>query len=116
MTENPAILKQKNSHAQMLKSRLDWGEPALTIIDVRDRENYYQSHITGALPMSLDNLKSAATKTLARSRNIYVYGFNDAHTLQAVQALRSQGFENVSELKGGLAAWKAVGGATEGIV
>jgi 3-mercaptopyruvate sulfurtransferase SseA len=30
--------------------------------------------------------------------------------------LRSAGFVHVSELKGGLAAWKAVGGPTEGII
>ena len=32
------------------------------------------------------------------------------------QQLRSVGFEHISELKGGLPAWKAIGGPTEGII
>jgi rhodanese-related sulfurtransferase len=39
-----------------LKKRLDWGEPALTIIDVRDREAFNTSHITGAVSLPLSQL------------------------------------------------------------
>ncbi|MEA5598525.1 rhodanese-like domain-containing protein [Rivularia sp. UHCC 0363] len=107
---------QKKSDVHVLKSRLEWGEPAFTIIDVRDRQTYNEGHIMGALPMSMDGLGDAAAQSLAKSRDIYVYGASDADTTQAAQALRSKGFENVSELKGGLGAWKAIGGPTEGIV
>ncbi|MGB6299947.1 MAG: rhodanese-like domain-containing protein [Rivularia sp. (in: cyanobacteria)] len=107
---------QKKSDAHVLKSRLEWGEPAFTILDVRDRQTYNEGHIMGALPMSMDGLGDAAAKSLAKSRDIYIYGGSDQETTQAAQALRSAGFENVSELKGGLAAWKAIGGPTEGIV
>lgn len=107
---------QKKSDAHVLKSRLEWGEPAFTIIDVRDRQTYNEGHIMGAIPMMMDNLAQTAAQSLAKSRDIYVYGASDDETTQAAQALRSGGFENVSELKGGLAAWKAIGGPTEGIV
>ncbi|MEL6162581.1 MAG: rhodanese-like domain-containing protein [Cyanobacteria bacterium J06628_3] len=110
----PPVTKKKTD-AHVLKSRLEWGEPAFTIIDVRDRQTYNEGHIMGALPMTMDGLGDAAAKSLAKSRDIYVYGGSDEETTQAAQTLRSSGFENVSELKGGLAAWKAIGGPTEGI-
>jgi len=110
----PPIDPQSDVH--VLKSRLEWGEPAFTILDVRDRMTYNEGHIMGAMPMPMDELVDRATPSLAKSRDIYVYGSNDQETNQAAQALRSAGFEHVSALKGGLAAWKAVGGPTEGIV
>lgn len=113
---NQPPVTQKKTDAHVLKSRLEWGEPAFTIIDVRDRQTYNEGHIMGALPMTMDGLGDAAAKSLAKSRDIYIYGGSDDETTRAAQALRSSGFENVSELKGGLAAWKAIGGPTEGIV
>ncbi|MEO1378327.1 MAG: rhodanese-like domain-containing protein [Cyanobacteria bacterium J06635_10] len=106
----------KKSDPRTLKSRLQWGEPAFTIVDVRDRQTYKNGHIMGALSMKMDNLADTAIKSLSRSRDIYVYGADDAETKRAAQTLIRAGFENVSELKGGFAAWKAIGGSTEGIV
>ncbi|MBD2383986.1 rhodanese-like domain-containing protein [Cylindrospermum sp. FACHB-282] len=98
-----------------LKSRLEWGQPAFTIIDVRDRHVYNHSHITGAIPIPLDDLVSRAKSALHKERHIYVYGEHDAHTAHAAQVLRTAGFTDVSEIKGGLNAWTTVGGATEGV-
>lgn len=111
--DQPPINPQSDVHE--LKSRLEWGEPAFTILDIRDRNTYNQGHIMGAMPFPIDELVDRAG-SLAKSRDIYVYGDNDEQTSQAAQALRSAGFVHVSELKGGLAAWKAVGGPTEGII
>lgn len=113
---NQPPVNKKKSDAHVLKSRLEWGEPAFTILDVSDRPTYNNGHIMGAVSMSMDSLGDAAAKSLAKNRDIYVYGASDGDTTQAAQALRSAGFENVSELKGGLSAWKAIGGPTEGIV
>jgi rhodanese-related sulfurtransferase len=104
------------SDVHSLKSRLEWGEPAFTIIDVRDRMTYNDGHIMGAMPMAMDELVDRASSSLEKSRDIYVHGENDEQTAQAAQMLRSAGFVHVSELKGGFAAWKAVGGPTEGII
>ncbi|MBE9006596.1 rhodanese-like domain-containing protein [Fortiea sp. LEGE XX443] len=110
----PPIEPQTDVH--VLKSRLEWGEPAFTILDVRDRQTYNEGHIMGAMPMPIDELAERAVPSLAKSRDIYVYGTNDEESAQSAQVLRSAGFEHVSQLKGGLAAWKAIGGPTEGIV
>ena len=109
----PHIEPQSDAHT--LKSRLEWGEPAFTILDVNDRQTYNQGHIMGAMPMPLDQLVERAEPSLAKSRDIYVYGENDQKSAEAAQLLRSAGFEHVSQLRGGLAAWKEIGGPTEGI-
>ncbi|YAG08516.1 hypothetical protein NSTC731_04862 [Nostoc sp. DSM 114167] len=110
----PPIEAQTDAHT--LKSRLEWGEPAFTILDVRDRATFNEGHIMGAMPMPADELVERAVASLDKSRDIYLYGDNEQDTAQAAQQLRSNGFEHVSQLKGGLGAWKAIGGPTEGIV
>lgn len=97
-----------------LKARLDWGEPALTILDVRDRSAYNYERITGALPMSIEDLVTKAKDSFEADRDLYVYGDSDPRTAEAVTQLYNAGFTKVSALKGGLPAWKAIGGPTEG--
>lgn len=83
------------SSAQALKERLDWGEPALTIIDLRDREAYLQERITGAMLFSdIDNLPE--------NRDIYLYGDEKAKIAEAANNLRQAGFVSVSQIQGGL--------------
>jgi len=98
-----------------LKARLDWGEPALTIIDVRDRNLFNTSHIMGAISMPMNELIDRVRPSLELSRDLYIYGEIDEETAEAATILRAAGFENVSELRGGLAAWKAVGFPVEAI-
>ena len=43
-----------------LKSRLQWGEPGLTILDVRNHDAFNQSRIQGAMSMPLDQLPQMA--------------------------------------------------------
>ncbi|WP_019506950.1 rhodanese-like domain-containing protein [Pleurocapsa sp. PCC 7319] len=97
------------SSAQALKERLDWGEPALTIIDTRSREAYLKERIRGAMLVS-------EVGNLAQNREIYIYGDSNEETATAANNLRQEGFENVSQLQGGLAGWKAINGPTEGRV
>ena len=95
------------SSAQALKERLDWGKPALTIIDARDRESFLEERIMGA--MLIDDVKE-----LAKNRDIYVYGESNEDAAQATKKFREAGYESVSQLQGGLAGWKAIQGPTEG--
>ena len=98
-----------------LKARLDWGEPALTIIDARDRTEFNFRHILGAIPMPRPELVNRAQSSLETSRDIYIYGETDEETAQAAADLRNAGFENVSELRGGVAAWRALDYPVESI-
>jgi rhodanese-related sulfurtransferase len=98
-----------------LKTRLDWGEPGLTIVDVRDRTAFNRSHISGAISMPLPELVERARRSLPLNRDIYLYSDTDEETAEAANQLRLAGYRNISEVRGGLAAWKAVGFPIEAI-
>ncbi|AFZ45485.1 Rhodanese domain protein [Halothece sp. PCC 7418] len=102
----PASFKEQ-SRVYDLKSRLDWGEPALTIVDVRDRASFNESHIMGAISFPSEELVARVEANLERDRDIYVYSDTDEETANAAARLREAGFERVSEVTGGLGAWKA---------
>lgn len=104
---------QAKSRVYDLKTRLDWGEPALTIIDVRTHDEFLQRRITGAICMPVDQLVDRALVSLELIRDIYVYGDTNEEAAAAATKLREAGFSNVSEIEGGLPAWKAYGYPTE---
>lgn len=103
------------SRVQDLKTRLDWGEPALTIVDVRSLETFNAGHIQGAISLPMDVLVTRIGQTIETSRDIYIYGETDEETAQAANQLRDAGYTNVAEVIGGVAAWKAVGYPIEAI-
>lgn len=105
----PVLPLKSRSRVYDLKARLDWGQPGLTILDVRDRSLFHGNHIPGAISMPLPELVNRALMSLPLARDLYVYGETDEETAEAAQDLRQAGFQNVSELRGGVAAWRAVG-------
>jgi rhodanese-related sulfurtransferase len=107
---------QTQSRVYDLKARLDWGEPALTIIDARDRTLFNISHIMGAVPMPPNEPANRVLNKLELGRDIYIYGETDEETAVAAAQLRAAGYRNVSELRGGVAAWKAVGFPVESLL
>ncbi|MBE9013011.1 rhodanese-like domain-containing protein [Pseudanabaenaceae cyanobacterium LEGE 13415] len=114
VTPTPPGLKAESS-VHDLKSRLEWGEPGLTIIDVRDRDTFNHGHIMGAVCFPMNEVVELTKSNYEANRDIYVYGASDQETSEAARMLRQAGFKNIAELKGGLEAWKAVAGSTEGI-
>ena len=113
ITPTPPGMKTQSS-VNDLKARLEWGEPALTILDVRERGAFNEGHIMGAMSMPMDEVVERAKTSLRPARDIYVYGDSDTETSRAASELRAAGFESVAELKGGFPAWKAIAGPTEG--
>jgi len=109
----PEPVKDK-ARVATLKTRLDWGEPALTIIDVRDRDAFNAGRIMGAIAMPLDELVGRAIASLELVRDIYVYGETNEQSTAAATKLREAGYHNVAELIGGLEAWKKAKYPVEG--
>ena len=97
---------QNQSSVSSLKQRLDWGEPALTIIDVRPRVLFNITHIMGSIAMPMDEPNNLTLASLELSRDIYIYAETDQKTAVAANELRQAGYQQVSELIGGLHAWK----------
>jgi rhodanese-related sulfurtransferase len=110
----PSPMKAE-SRVYDLKERLDWGEPALSIVDVRDRSEFNHSHITGAISIPATQLVSEAPKYFEIDRDIYLYGNTDDETVAVADQLKAAGYANVSVLRGGVAAWKAAGFPIESI-
>ena len=110
----PGAMQDKAS-VTALKERLDWGEPALTIIDVSDRDAFNASHIMGAIAMPLGELVARARAALETNRDIYVYGQTEEQTIEAASQLRTAGYQSIAELIGGLAAWKKAEYPIEGL-
>jgi rhodanese-related sulfurtransferase len=106
---------QDRAPVDSLKKRLDWGEPALTIVDVRDRNTFNVSRIMGAIAMPMNELVIRARGSLELIRDIYVYGETDEQTAEAASKLREAGYQNIAELVGGLSAWKMAKYPIEGI-
>ncbi len=109
----PSPLKAK-SRIEDLKTRLDWGEPALTIIDLRNRDSFNTSHIMGAISLPMTEVVERVQNQLELIRDIYLYGETDEETAAAAEQLREAGYQNVAELIGGLPAWKAAKYPLEG--
>ena len=105
---------QNQSSVSSLKQRLDWGEPALTIIDVRPRELFNLTHVVGCISMPMDEPPNLTLASLELERDIYIYAETDEQTAVAANILRQAGYQNVSELIGGLTAWKKAKYPTEG--
>jgi rhodanese-related sulfurtransferase len=99
---------QPKSRVYDLKARLDWGEPALTIIDVRDRHEFAINHVMGSVNLPMAQMVDLALLNFELTRDIYVCGDTDEEIAEAATALRQAGFQNVSEVQGGVPAWKAV--------
>mgnify|MGYP002777008862 CR=1 FL=1 len=109
--------KEFSNHATAheLKSRLNNGEPALTIIDARDSETYRHGRIQGAINVPVENLLKTAESSLEYNRDIYIYGASDAESAEVANMLRQAGFTRVAELQGGVEAFKEIGGSLDGI-
>ncbi|NJN30214.1 MAG: rhodanese-like domain-containing protein [Synechococcales cyanobacterium RM1_1_8] len=109
----PAPINEQAT-ASELKNRLDWGEPALSIIDIRSRAAFNANRITGAVSIPAEELMERVSKTLEFERDIYIYGASDEQAAEATTQLRGAGYKSVAVLKGGFEAWKSARGAVEG--
>lgn len=106
---------QNKATVETLKNRLDWGEPTLTLIDVRNRHAFNTRHIVGAIAMPMHELVARAQASFELVRDIYVYGESDAQTTEAAEQLRNVGYQHIAELTGGLTAWAKAQYPVEGV-
>lgn len=97
---------ENQSSVNTLKKRLEWGKAALTIIDARPGVLFNITHIIGSISMPMDEPNDPTLTSLESNRDIYIYAETDKKTAVAANELRQAGYQHVSELIGGLRAWK----------
>ncbi|RYG29768.1 MAG: rhodanese-like domain-containing protein [Burkholderiales bacterium] len=82
---------------------------AVTLIDVRDPDEFAAQHIPGAIPLPLAEL-SADSPRLAGAKRLVLCCATGKRSAQAVERLKAARIPaGVSQLRGGVQAWMAEG-------
>ena len=93
----------KEITVQELKEKIDSQED-FQLIDVREDFEYETSNIDGILIPLATVL--GATEKISKEKLVIVHCRSGKRSAQAIQLLESKGFTNLSNLKGGILAWK----------
>ena len=78
------------------------------IIDVREPNEYTQIRARGAVLLPLGRL-NGRVKDLPRDRELLLMCRTGARSQNATQFLQAQGFDNVTNVSGGIVAWHGAG-------
>lgn len=86
------------------------------ILDVRTPGEYAGSHIKGALLADWNNREEFNRRIsfIDKNKPLYIYCLAGGRSAAAAKLMRSNGFKEVIELKGGINAWKAAQQPLEG--
>lgn len=85
--------------------------PEIQLLDCRTAGEFRSGHLEGALQADWTDDAQFAERTryLDKSKPVYVYCLSGSRSSGAAEMLRSQGYREVVNLKGGLIAWKKAG-------
>lgn len=86
---------------RMIKS----GDNHITVVDVREAEDFEKGHIPGAINLPRDAWESATGLTKDRTNIVYCYSQTCHLAANACLSFASRGFP-VMELEGGFEGWK----------
>ncbi len=84
----------------------------LTILDVRNTNEFNEEHIQSSIVIPLEWLKEGGFELLNPNNTIIVYCQTGNRSIQASQFLLDEGFNNIFNLNGGISAWKEEGFST----
>jgi rhodanese-related sulfurtransferase len=87
-----------------LKARLDKGE-TLRLIDVRETDEWAVARLPQAELIPLSQFQQHATKALSPDDDIILYCHHGMRSARAQGYLKSQGYDHVLNLTGGIDAW-----------
>ena len=90
------------------------GDPRPVVIDVRERADYDQAHITGAIAVPFAEFKERLESLkLPKIDSVILYGggAEDVRARDATRILYESGYQGALALKGGLDAWRTAGQA-----
>ena len=99
------IAKTERLSAPFAAELLSSGNPPL-VVDVRAPREREQKHIGGSLSLPLNRLAENLER-LPKNRSLLVYCAGGYRSSIAASLLQGSGFDSVSEIAGGIAAWEA---------
>lgn len=80
---------------------------SIVIIDVRSEEEYYESHIPGAVMISEQTLYKEIPEMFPdKNKTIYLYCDTGQRGAVSTRLLRSMGYERSFNIRGGIEAWQ----------
>jgi phage shock protein E len=80
------------------------------IVDVREKDEFDESHIPDAVPMSRGTLElEVEDKFPDRNTTIICHCGGGGRSALAAESLQKMGYKNVRSMAGGFSAWKATG-------
>ena len=112
------LLRQVKSEIEEIETPeaarlLESGEPPL-FLDVRERDEWDEGHIPGAVHIPRGSLESRIeTAAPDRDRAVVVYCATGARSAFATKTLEELGYESVANLAGGYVDWKQNGFPTQ---
>ena len=92
--------------AQQLQTYLQSAETPPVLLDVREPQEFAHCHIEGSVNIPM-NTVPARLSELAPEKEIITVCHHGMRSLNVLQYLEAQGFENVTNLSGGIDAWSA---------
>ncbi|MDO8954366.1 MAG: rhodanese-like domain-containing protein [Gammaproteobacteria bacterium] len=88
------------------KAAMVMNKKSCQIIDIRSKEAFQKSHINRAKNFSPEQLKTETSLNKYKKDPIIVVCDNGLASKKAGAALKSQGFEQIYAIEGGLAQWR----------
>ncbi len=106
MAPEPATLASNPDEVTVeeMKRALDQPQLGITVIDVREPDEYQIAHINGVPLVPLSALPQRFTE-LDPNRQYYIHCKSGVRSMRALQFLREQGFKYLKSVKGGITAW-----------
>jgi rhodanese-related sulfurtransferase len=82
---------------------------SITLVDVREPEEFEEDRLEGCKLIPLGELMSRANFELDPNDDIVIYCAHGVRSMHALMGLRSLGFEKLRSLEGGLCAYREDG-------
>src|SRR5205807_238577 len=106
--KRPCLAVDADAEIDRARQRLDGGAPLL--VDVRERDEWDEGHIPGAIHIPRGSLESRIEQAVRdRGRELIVYCASGSRSAFAAKTLQELGYEQVSSLTGGFTDWKRNG-------
>ncbi len=95
-----------------LLGRLDDGEKAPYVLDVRTAEEFVSGHVPGAVNIPYDQVASRLAE-VPKDRDVVLYCRSGRRAQLAAEVLADKGYSRLQHLQGDMPAWAAQGGPVE---
>lgn len=92
---------------QQVAEKLQKGE--ITLVDVREQNEYAAEHIQGSIFLPLSQLTTIQLQALPPDKPVVLYCRSGRRSASALQMAQAAGLKEVYHMSGGITGWKQAG-------